>query len=104
MKPILTMSQILIVDDVITAGTAIREILELLHNYPAAQPHAVLVALDRQERGQGKHSAMQELEQSAGLAVHSLITMSDLIDYIEQSSDLKQHLPAMLKYREEYGV
>lgn len=96
--------KVLIVDDVITAGTAIREIIDLLHNYPSAQASSVLVALDRQERGQGELSAIQEIEANYEMSVHSIITMADLMSYVEAHDSLHVHLPAMRQYREQYGI
>ncbi|UQB42533.1 orotate phosphoribosyltransferase [Thiomicrospira microaerophila] len=95
--------KILIIDDVITAGTAIRESIDLIHQH-GATPAGVVVALDRMERGQGAHSAIQEVEQQYGLPVMSILNLNDLINYLSQSSDNPDALKAMQAYRDSYGV
>jgi orotate phosphoribosyltransferase len=94
--------RVLIVDDVITAGTAIREAIDIIRN-TGAQPIGVMLALDRQERGQGPLSAVQEVEQTLQLPVTSILRLADLIDYLRQSGDATQ-LAAVERYRNEYGV
>lgn len=91
-----------IIDDVITAGTAIREVVEILTK-AGAKIAGVVVALDRQERGQGETSALQEVQQQLKVPVHALITMQDLMDYLEQKGDT-QALEKMKAYREQYGI
>lgn len=91
-----------IIDDVITAGTAIREVVEILTK-AGAKIAGVVVALDRQERGQGETSALQEVQQQLNVPVHALITMQDLMDYLEQKGDM-QALEKMKAYREQYGI
>lgn len=93
----------LIVDDVITAGTAIREAVNIIKN-EGATAAAVLIALDRQEKGQAELSATQELHQDYGMDVFSIITMTDLIDYLAGDNTFGQHLNAMQDYRSRYGV
>jgi orotate phosphoribosyltransferase len=100
--------RVVIVDDVITAGTAIRESVELIQR-AGAEPVAVLLALDRQERGQGKRSAVQEVEAEFGLRCISLLTLADLIDILAQpdadSAALPiEHLQALREYRKQYGI
>ena len=91
--------RVVIVDDVITAGTAIRESVDLIKK-SGAEPVAVLLALDRQERGAGEHSAVQEVEQQFGLRCVSLLTLANLID-----SDLPAEQRAALEaYRARYGI
>lgn len=91
--------RVVIVDDVITAGTAIRESVDLIKK-SGAEPVAVLLALDRQERGTGEHSAVQEVEQQFGLRCVSLLTLANLID-----SDLPAEQRAALEaYRARYGI
>jgi len=91
--------RVVIVDDVITAGTAIRESVDLIKK-SGAEPVAVLLALDRQERGAGEHSAVQEVEQQFGLRCVSLLTLADLI-----ASDLPAGQRAALEaYRARYGI
>ena len=94
---------VLIVDDVITAGTAIREAVEIIQAEGAATS-AVLIALDRQEKGQSDLSAIQEVHRDYGIQVFSIITMADLIDYLATDETVSQHLDAMQNYRREYGV
>lgn len=95
--------RILIVDDVITAGTAIRESVELINQH-GATPMGVVIGLDRCERGQSALSAVQEVEQDLGLTVASVITLHDVIDWLESRGDMREHLGAMLEYRATYGV
>ena len=95
--------KVLIVDDVITAGTAIREAVDIIRAQ-GGTASAVLIALDRQEKGKAEKSAVQEVQDDYGIAVHSIITMSDLIDYLESDEQFKDHLAAMKAYREEYGI
>ena len=99
--------RVLIVDDVITAGTAIRESVELIRR-AGAEPVAVLLALDRQERGQGERSAVQEVEADFGLRCVSLLTLADLIDIMAQpgagAALPTEHLDALRAYRTQYGV
>ncbi len=95
--------RILIIDDVITAGTAIRESMDIIQA-AGAQAAGVVIALDRQERGKGELSAIQEVEQSFGLRVASIITLADLLQYLEHDAALGQHLDAVRAYREQYGV
>lgn len=96
--------RILVIDDVITAGTAIRESIGIIHN-AGAKPCGVVLALDRQERGQGERSAVQEVEQDMGLPVSSIITLGDLLADLagRQDADAAQ-LDALRAYRERYGV
>ena len=100
--------KVVIVDDVITAGTAIRESVELIRR-AGAEPVAVLLALDRQERGQGTRSAVQEMEAEFGLRCVSLLTLEDLIEVLAQpaagSAALPvEHLQALRDYRSQYGI
>jgi orotate phosphoribosyltransferase len=94
---------VLIVDDVITAGTAIREAVEIIRANNAS-PVAIMIALDREEKGQGELSAIQEVHRDFDIEVHSIITMRDLIDYIKDDPKYSAHLDAMQAYRERYGV
>jgi orotate phosphoribosyltransferase len=93
--------RVLIIDDVITAGTAIRQSMALIAEQ-GAEVAAVTVALDRQERGQGEQSAIQELE-AEGLRVIPIIRMADIIGYLRAAGDAAQ-LAAMEAYRAQYGV
>ncbi len=94
---------VLIVDDVITAGTAVREAYQLIAA-AGAQIAGLVISLDRQERGQGPYSAVQELKQSLGIPVVSIVQLDDLIDILEQSSEYEQYLEPVLRYRKQYGV
>ena len=95
--------RILIIDDVITAGTSVRESVEIIRA-AGATPAGVIIALDRQERGQGERSAVQEVEAQFGLPVHSLLTMADLIGYLEERGTDAALLEAMRTYRARYGI
>jgi orotate phosphoribosyltransferase len=94
--------QVLIIDDVITAGTAIREAVDIIRA-AGGEPGGVVLALDRQERGQGELSAVQEVEQNLHLPVTSILKLDDLISWLEQSGDAAQ-LAAVRRYRSEYGI
>jgi orotate phosphoribosyltransferase len=94
--------RVLIIDDVMTAGTALREALQVIEAHGAV-PAGVVIALDRQERGTGELSAVQEVQSRYGLPVCSILTLADLISYLEQRSEPEQ-LAAMHRYREKYGV
>lgn len=95
--------EILLIDDVMTAGTAIRESLELIDK-SNAKASCVVLMLDRAEKGQTELSAVQEMQQNYGLTVCSLISMGDLIQYLEVSGDNLEILDNMKKYRDQYGV
>ena len=94
--------RVLIVDDVITAGTAIRESLTLIRD-SGAEVAGVLVALDRQERGQGELSAVQELAKDAGIDVTAVANLGDLLAFSRDDADSIQHHERLLSYRERYG-
>ncbi|GLX65115.1 MULTISPECIES: orotate phosphoribosyltransferase [Proteus] len=94
---------VVIVDDVITAGTAIRESMEIIKQHDATLS-AVLLSLDRQEKGREELSAIQELKRDYQCQVYSIITLDDLISYLSESETLSEHLPAVKAYRERYGV
>lgn len=95
--------RVLILDDVITAGTAIREAIDII-DAENASAVGVVIALDRQEKGQDQRSAVQAVEDDYGIAVKSIINMSDLIQYLEQQGDQHEMLDAMKVYRTEYGI
>lgn len=99
---------IAIIDDVITAGTAIRESFDLV-SAENANVAAVFLALDRQERGQQgdtilDYSAIQQVEKEYGIPVVAIANMSHLISFVQESSEYAEHLPKMLEYREKYGT
>ncbi len=96
--------RVLVIDDVITAGTAVREVLAMIEAAQAS-PAGVVIGLDRQERGAGEKSAIQELEDSHGIPVLSIVEMSHIIDYLEESGVAPEAtIAAMKDYRERYGV
>lgn len=95
--------RVVVVDDVITAGTAIRESMEIIKQQNATLS-GVLLSLDRQEKGKGEISAVQEVERDYGCKVYSIITMSDLIAYLVEREDMQEHLIAMRTYRQQYGI
>ena len=94
--------RVLIIDDVITAGTAIREAVDII-TAAGAQPVGVVLALDRQERGTGQLSAVHEVEQTLHLPVTSILKLADLIEYLERSGNAGQ-LAATRAYRAQHGV
>lgn len=93
--------RVVIVDDVITAGTSVRESVEIIRKTNAA-PVGVLIALDRQERGQNQVSAIQEVSDSFGLPVVAIITLADIIEYLRPESDEKVN--AIIEYQRLYGL
>ncbi len=95
--------RVLIVDDVITAGTAVREAYQVI-SASGAEVAGLVISLDRQERGQGSQSAVQELKQALGMPVVSIIQLNDLIDILEDSSEYAQYLDPVMEYRRKYGV
>jgi len=95
--------RVLIIDDVISAGTSVRESVELIRA-AGATPAGVVIALDRQERGLGALSAVQEVERSYDMPVVAVATLADLIDYLRGQPELERMLPAISRYRDDYGV
>ncbi|MGF1772464.1 orotate phosphoribosyltransferase [Vibrio maritimus] len=95
--------RIMLVDDVITAGTAIRESMEII-KANGADLAGVLVAIDRQEKGKGELSAIQEVERDFGCAVISIVSLTDLITYLEEQGGNAEHLEAVKAYRAEFGI
>ncbi|MEI6413867.1 MAG: orotate phosphoribosyltransferase [Pseudomonadota bacterium] len=95
--------RVLIVDDVITAGTAVREAMDIIR-VEGATPTGVVIALDRQERGQGSRSAVQEVEEELGLRVVSIARLQDILVYLEQHPEQALALAAIRAYRACYGV
>lgn len=94
---------IMLVDDVITAGTAIRESMELIAQHEANLA-GVLIALDRQEKGQGELSAIQEVERDFGTKVISIVTLGDVVEYLQTKPEYAEHLINVTAYREQYGI
>ena len=95
--------RVLIVDDVITAGTAVRDAYQLI-SAAGAEVAGLAISLDRQERGQGPASAVQELKQALGIPVISIIGLDDLIVTLEESTEYEAHLGPILEYRRKYGA
>ncbi len=95
--------RVLIIDDVITAGTAIRESLQII-DAANANAAGVVIALDRQERGQGDRSAIQEVEQDLGLKVASIVTLDELQTFLQDHPDYAEALQAITTYRTKYGT
>jgi len=95
--------RVLIVDDVISAGTSVRESVDIIHA-GGAEPAGVLIALDRQERGAGDRSAVQEVEQHHGIKVASIINLDNLVEYLEQTPGMEAALQKICAYREQYGI
>lgn len=95
--------RVLIVDDVITAGTAVREAYQII-SAAGAEACGLVISLDRQERGQGPASAVQELQQALGIPVISIIGLDNLIITLEESSEYEEYLEPVLEYRRKYGV
>ena len=94
---------VLIVDDVITAGTAVREACQVIAT-AGATATGLVISLDRQERGQGPYSAVQELRQSLDIPVISIVQLNDLINILEESNEYEEYLEPVLSYRKQYGV
>ncbi len=95
--------RVLIVDDVISAGTSVRESITLIRA-AGAEPAGVLIALDRQERGQGETSAIQEVETEFAIPVVSIVKLEDVLRFLERDEALCRWLPAVREYRQRYGV
>lgn len=95
--------KVLIIDDVISAGTSIRESVNLIY-HAGATPAGVLIALDRMERGKGELSAVQEVELEFEIPVIAIASLNDLLGYLRDTPALQAHLPAIEHYRQEYGV
>lgn len=95
--------KIMLVDDVITAGTAIRESMGIIAQN-GADLSGVLIALDRQEKGKAELSAIQEVERDFGTKVVSIVKLADLINYLETKGTMNEHLASVKAYREQYGI
>ncbi|MFN3236149.1 MAG: orotate phosphoribosyltransferase [Pseudomonadales bacterium] len=95
--------RVVVVDDVITAGTAIREVMSLLED-TAAQAVAVVVAIDREEKGSGDLSAIQEIRAEYAIEVVSVVNLSHIVSYLEGSSEHAETLEQMRSYQESYGI
>lgn len=95
--------KVMIIDDVISAGTSVRESIDLIEA-AGATPAGVVIALDRQEKGKGELSAIQEIEQQYAMPVASIIKLEHLIDYLEGSEALVEFFPKIRAYRAQYGA
>ena len=95
--------RVLIIDDVISAGTSVRESVDLIKQH-GATPCGVSIALDRQEKGLGELSAVQEVTQAIQLPVCAIANLSDLLEYVSNQQDMAQHLLNIQQYRQQYGV
>src|SRR5690606_26205949 len=94
--------KVLNVEDAITAGTAIREAIEIIRS-AGAEPAGVLIALDRQEKGNGELSAIQEVEQEFGIPVVSIIRLEQVLDYLKSNPEFSGHTENVANYRDRYG-
>jgi orotate phosphoribosyltransferase len=95
--------RVLIIDDVISAGTSVRESVDIIHQ-EKAEPAGVIIALDRQECGQGEKSAVQEVEQELGIPVAAIARLQHLIEFIEGSAQFREWLTPINQYRHKYGI
>ncbi len=95
--------KVMIIDDVITAGTAVREAMEIIQGQ-GASPAGVVIALDRQERGREARSAIQEVEQDYGMPVSAIVRLENLIAYLSEKGGSDQALALIQTYRDRYGV
>ncbi|MDH5543946.1 MAG: orotate phosphoribosyltransferase [Gammaproteobacteria bacterium] len=95
--------KVLIVDDVISAGTSVRESVDII-KAQGATPAGVMIALNRQEKGTGDKSAIQEVEESLGIPVASIVKLEDLLSYLDGHPELSQHAAAVQAYRDKYGA
>jgi len=95
--------RVVVLDDVLTAGTAFRDSVKFIQG-AGAEVAGLVVLFDRQEKGLGEKSAIQEIEEQHGIPVVRLMGLSDLIDYIHNNESYRQHLPALEAYRQKYGI
>jgi len=95
--------KIMIIDDVITAGTAIREVIDIIRK-EGAEPAGVLIALNRQEKGKGELSAIQEVERDYGIPVASIVDLNQVLEYLKADPKMAEYAESVAAYREKYGV
>jgi orotate phosphoribosyltransferase len=95
--------KVMIIDDVISAGTSVRESIDLIEAADAT-PAGVVIALNRQEKGKGEMSAIQEIEQHYRMPVASIIKLEHLITYLKDSDEFAEYFPKIQAYRDQYGV
>ena len=96
--------EVVIVEDVITAGTAIRETMEIMKNIEGVSVSACFVMVDRKEKGKGEKGAMVEIEEEFGFPVYSVVDVYDIIEYLEEDPSNKENVDRIKKYREVYGA
>ena len=96
--------EVVIVEDVITAGTAIRETMEIMKSVEGVKVDACFVMVDRKEKGQGEKGAMVEIEEEFGFPVYSVVDVYDIIEYLEEDPANKENVERIKKYREVYGA
>ena len=95
--------RVLIIDDVITAGTAIREVMEIV-KHAGAVAAGVVIGLDRKEKGKSEVSAIQEVEQQFAIPVVSIVDIGDILDYLKTQQDSAALITSIEEYRQKYGV
>lgn len=105
-KQLCSEDNIILIDDVITAGTAIRESIEMLKSVGSPKIVAVVISVDRMEKGKGETSAIQELREILGINFHPIVSIVEIIEYLEANKDLisEELLAKMYEYRKQYGV
>ena len=96
--------EVVIVEDVITAGTAIRETMEIMKSLEGVKVKAVFVMVDRKEKGKGDKGAMVEIEEEFGFPVYSVVNVYDIIEYLEENPENKENVDRIKKYLEVYGA
>ena len=96
--------EIVIIEDVITAGTAIRESMEILSHLEGTKVAATFIMVDRKEKGQGDKGAMVEIEEQFGFPVYSIVDVYDIIEYLEESPENRENIDRIKKYLEVYGA
>ena len=95
--------RVLIIDDVITAGTAIREVMDIIDK-AGATPAGTVIALNRQEKGKGELSAIQEVERDYNMPVASIVSLNDLLEYLAEKGSMDAQIEAISAYRAQYGI
>ena len=96
--------EIVIIEDVITAGTAIRESMDILSHVEGAKVAATFIMVNRKEKGQGDKGAMEEIEEQFGFPVYSIVDVYDIIEYLEEKDENKENVERIKKYLEVYGA
>ena len=96
--------EVVIIEDVITAGTAIRESMEILSHLEGVKVSAAFIMVDRKEKGKGDKGAMVEIEEEFGFPVYSIVTVYDIIEYLEEKEENRENVDRIKKYLEVYGA